>query len=43
MCHMQGLALKVGSFFRVVVLTGQIGIEDRMLEFIGKILLVMMF
>ena len=38
-----GLVLEVGSFFRVSVLVGHTEIEGRMLESIGKILLVVVF
>ena len=38
-----GLALVVGSFFEVNVLVDRIGIEGRMLKFIGKRLLVVAF
>ena len=38
-----GLVLEVGSFFRVSVLVGHIEIEGRMLESIGRMLLVAVF
>ena len=39
-CHIIGLVLGVGKFFIVVALFDHNGIRDRMLEFIGKRLLV---